>query len=80
MRPTSLRQQSALAHPAMTDAATSQPNDNSSGEPSPSTTSDAMGDATDAAAAAALVALPQPTATAAGEAQRVPCNVQLRAG
>ena len=40
----------------------------------------AAADPAAAAAAEALVALPQPTATAAGEAQRVPCNVQLRAG
>jgi hypothetical protein len=51
----------------MTDEASSQPNDSSSGEPSLSTPSDAMGDAADAAAAAALIALPQPAAAAAGE-------------
>ena len=51
----------------MTNEATSQPNDSTSGEPSPSTPTDAMGDAADVAAAAALVALPQPAAAAAGE-------------
>ena len=51
----------------MTDAASSQPKDTTSGELSLSTTLDAMADAADAAAAAALIALPQPAAAAAGE-------------
>jgi hypothetical protein len=51
----------------MTDEASAQPNDRTIGEPSPSTPTDAMGDAADAAATAALVALPQPAAAAAGE-------------
>lgn len=59
-------QQSALDSTAMTDQASSPPNDSTSGEPSSSTLTDAMGDAADAAAAAALVALPQPAAAAAG--------------
>ena len=62
-----MQRQSAFAHPAMTDAASSQPNDTIVEEPSPSTTSDAMADAAHAAAAAAVVPLPQPAATAAGE-------------
>jgi hypothetical protein len=66
VRPTPLRQQSTLHTTAMTDEASSQPNDSSVGEPSPSTTGDAMGDAADAAAAAALIALPHPAAAAAG--------------
>ena len=69
MRPTPLRQQaqqSALHTTAMTDEASSQPNDGTSAEHSLSSISDAMGDAAYAAAAAALVALPQPAAAAAG--------------
>ena len=67
MRPTPLREQSALHSTAMTDEAPSHPSDSTSGEHSLSSPSDAMGDAADAAAAAALVALPQPAAAAAGE-------------
>ena len=81
MRPTPLRQQSAIHTTAMTDEASSQPNDSTSGEPSLGATSDAMEDAADAAAAAALVALPQPAAAAAGEnvmtgddVQQCPCS------
>jgi hypothetical protein len=51
----------------MTDEASSQPNDSSNREPSSSTIDNVMADATDAAAAAVLVALPQPAKAAAGE-------------
>ncbi len=44
----------------MTDTAAAQHNDTTNGEHSLSATNDAMTDAADAAAAAALVALPQP--------------------
>jgi hypothetical protein len=67
VRPTLLREQSALHSAAMTEEAPSQPSDSTSGEHFLSSSSDAMGDAADAAAAAALVALPQPAAAAAGE-------------
>ena len=51
----------------MTEEAPSQASDSTIGEHSLSSPSDAMGDAADPAAAAALVALPQPAAAAAGE-------------
>jgi hypothetical protein len=61
-------QQSALHSTDMTDAASSQPNDSTSEEPSQSAPTVAMGDVASAAAAAALVALPQPAAAAAAAA------------
>lgn len=59
--------QSALAHVAMTDTAAARPNDTISGQLSLSATDVTTADAADAAAAATLVALPQPAAAAAGE-------------
>jgi len=51
----------------MADAAAAQHDDTIVGEPSLGTIDATMADAADAAAAATLVALPQPTAAAAGE-------------
>jgi len=51
----------------MADEASSRPNDSTTGEPLSSIPTDAMGDAANAAAADALVALPQPATAAAGE-------------
>jgi len=60
----------------MADAAVAQRNDTTSGQHSLSATSDAMADVADAAAAAALVALPQPNAAAAGKKQLACDDVQ----
>jgi hypothetical protein len=66
----------------MTDAASSQPNDSTSGEASPSSTSDAMADAGNPVAPAALVALPQQAAAAAGKfmdtSQRYTASYKLK--
>lgn len=51
----------------MTDTAVAQHNDTTNRQHSSSSTSDEMVDADDVATGAALVALPQPAATAAGE-------------
>jgi len=51
----------------MTDTAAAQHNDTTNRQHSSSTISDAMADAADVAAAAALVAVPQPATAATGE-------------